>query len=236
MKFKHYLNEGRSVSIDKEAAIGYIKTNCKKNYNFFMKKKDWIFRGVDSISSEYIIIDTNKGRPRVSANTQNYFTLLMDNLPSWKKYPKRSHSIICATDQENAKSYGTLYVVIPYDNTNIGIAPDGDIWWSFKETHILDFNDTISKMFRKYKLPARNWKELKSSLIELNKGNIIRQGGFGVFDRNKDIIKEMDYIYSPEYNNFKHGLKNMSYGKEIWIQGKSIMIDERIFWGIMDEI
>jgi len=32
MKFKAYLNEGRSSGIEKETAIKEIKANCKKNF------------------------------------------------------------------------------------------------------------------------------------------------------------------------------------------------------------
>jgi len=42
----------------------------------------WLFRGVRMYSKEYMMVDSNQGRERISANTFNYMTLLMDNLPS----------------------------------------------------------------------------------------------------------------------------------------------------------
>jgi len=238
MKFKQYLSEGRSVDIDKDTVIKLIKNNCMKNYNFFLKKKQWLFRGIERKSSAYLMTDSNKGIPRVSANTRNYVTLLMDNLPSWKKYPKRSRSIICSTSEVTSKSYGTLYIVIPYDNTNIGIAPDDDIWFSFKEFVVNDFNAFLAGVFIKYQLKVRetSFDDLKNALIQLNQSGVVNYDRFGVFSTDHDVMKYMDKIMSPIYNKFKHGIKNMSLNKEVWVQGKSILIHDDIFWGMMDEI
>ena len=239
MRLQQYLNEGRSVGIDKDTAISEIKKNCWNNYKFFLKKGEWIFRGIKGKSDAYLKIDSNVGTPRVSSNAwYNYYTLLMDNLPSWKKYPLRSRSIICSTEEGSAESYGTLYVVIPYDNTNVGIAPDGDIWYSFKMGILNDFNEFLGSIFRMYrfKVGKNDYKSLKRALIEINKSGEANKDKFGIFDKDKDVMKNLDKIMSPEYNGFKRGIKNMSDNNEIWIQGKSILVNEEIFWGIMEDI
>jgi hypothetical protein len=40
MKFKQYLNEGRSVTISQKKAIDEIGDNCVKNFRFFLSKKE----------------------------------------------------------------------------------------------------------------------------------------------------------------------------------------------------
>jgi hypothetical protein len=239
MKFKTYLNEGRSISISKERAIDEIGNNCVKNFRFFLKKKEWLYRGVE-IYKDFLFVDSNKGKERKSANIHtNYYTLLIDNLPSWKNYPLRSRSIICSTDERYAKSYGTPYVVIPYDNTNIAIAPEDDLWDSFPKLFKLgslgQFNDYLEHLFIKYDLDVFNndYGSLKDALIQINSFGY--KDRYDIFD-SKDVMKTLDKLMSPDYNGFKLGLKNMSFGKEVWIQGKSILINNNIFWDIIDEI
>jgi len=239
MRLKQFLNEGRSVGIDEDTAKNEIKKNCWNNYKFFLKKREWIFRGIKHKSDVYLKIDSNTGTPRVSSNAwYNYYTLLMDNLPSWSKYPLRSRSIICSTEEDSAESYGTLYVVIPYDNTNVGIAPDGDIWYSFKMGILNDFNEFLGRAFISHglKVNKNSYKDLKRALIKVNKLGKMDGDRYNIFDKDRDVIKQIDRIMSPEYNGFKRGIKNMSDNNEIWIQGKSILVNEEIFWGMMEDI
>lgn len=86
-----------------------------------------IYRGVGSSYDQYRVVDSNKGKPRQSANTLNYMTWLMDNLPSWKAYPKRSRGIICSTSLSYAGGYGQIYQIIPYDNAQIAVCPTIDV-------------------------------------------------------------------------------------------------------------
>lgn len=76
------------------------------------------------------IIDTNKFN-RKSANTHNYYTIWMDNHPSWSDYPKRSKSLICSMSEDYAGSFGDLKLIIPADGNKIGICSDDDLWTSF---------------------------------------------------------------------------------------------------------
>ena len=238
MRLQQYLNEGRSVGIDEATAISEIKKNCWNNYKFFLKKREWIFRGIKRKSNWYIKIDSNIGEPRVSANARNnYYTLLMDNLPSWSKYPLRSRSIICSTNDEVARDYGTLYVVIPYDDANIGIASNEDIWASFKMGSLNDFNEFLGRAFIEHglKVGQSSYKNLEKALIEINKSGKKDGDKYNIFDKDRDVMKQLDRIMSPKYNGFKHGIKNMSPHKEVWIQGKSILVNEYIFWGMMED-
>jgi hypothetical protein len=143
-KFLQYITEGegRTLSIGEERAMDLINKHCSKNYKLLSTDKIGIYRGIKDISSDYAYIDSNKGKLRTSANTENYMTLLMDNLPSWKNYPKRSRGIICSTST-NVSGYGTVYKVFPYDNAKIGICPSFDVWESFHKTSNAPFIDMV---------------------------------------------------------------------------------------------
>ena len=128
-KFKKYLNEGRTKKINGEKAVDLIIKNASKNFkSIYMTGKVMpIYRGLPD-KTEFGYIDTNKGELRIYANTYNYMTLLMDNLSSWKKYPKRSRGIICSTDPDYASDFagwGDINHVIPYDNVKIAVEETG---------------------------------------------------------------------------------------------------------------
>jgi hypothetical protein len=55
----------------------------------------------------------------------------MDNDVEWSDYPKRSKSLICATDADIADPFGEIHLIIPADNSKIGICNGMDLWGSF---------------------------------------------------------------------------------------------------------
>jgi hypothetical protein len=173
MKLKQYLKESRSDSIEKFEAIDYIKKNCKKALDR-VKKGDIIYRGMRQDSDNtYLFIDPTKGNPRVSANTSNHTTLIIDNSPKWKSYPKRSRSIICSTDKAYTHGFGNMtYIVFPYDSCTYGVCPTTDIWGSFMKTtkaYIDQFNERLDFTIKmsideKSIVTDKSWDSLKSFL------------------------------------------------------------------------
>ena len=102
-------------------------------YNKMLEKRE-IFRGVSgSAAYPYWIVQPGKSQ-RVSRNTSNFYTGLIDGLPSWKNYPKRSRSIICSNNYDGAHSFGNVLRVFPKNGAKIGICPAEDFWMSFNDT------------------------------------------------------------------------------------------------------
>src|SRR5882762_7031765 len=105
-----------------------------------------IYRGLNGHEENILYVDPTNYTRR-SANTDNYYTLLMDNLPSWSKFPKRSKSLICTTDSDNADTYGqvkgSVYVVLPLGNPIIACCDGEDLWDSF---HYVQSEMDISDM------------------------------------------------------------------------------------------
>jgi len=91
-----------------------------------------IFRGEEVRSPGVKYVEPAKFKRR-SANTMNYYTEIVDNSDRWSMYPKRSQSLICSTDFDNARGYGTAFVVLPQGNPVIGICPGEDWWFSFPQ-------------------------------------------------------------------------------------------------------
>lgn len=123
---------GRSEVIDManveevlEKYASWYDINCKTP----------LYRGVKSKNKNredsFLILDPST-HERNSVDTDNYYNLIMDNMPKWSDYPKRSKSIIGSLNRGTAENYGTLYRVIPiFENSKVAIAPKFDIWWSF---------------------------------------------------------------------------------------------------------
>lgn len=96
----------------------------------FIKPENSIYRGMKDTGS--IVVGSGKLLNRKSANTFNYYTLILDVLPSWEHMPRRSQSFICSSSPNGADGYGSRYRVIPLENQEIAIAPKSDFWVSFK--------------------------------------------------------------------------------------------------------
>ena len=113
MKFVRFLNEGRTQSISSDEAIRILDKHCKESVNALMEGYYYIERIIEFFYKDYGFIDPSKHPERKSANTSNYYTILVNHLlPSWKKYPKRS--IICSSFRslEDIGLYN--YVVFQY--------------------------------------------------------------------------------------------------------------------------
>lgn len=124
------LNEQRrrSSEISLDRLIELYQNNC--NEHKLPNQK--IYRGIEGASFDFGYVNPKKfTRTSTDQADGNIYTLLLDNLPAWSEYPKRSKSIICSTSSGQASTYGRTYVVIPYDNAIFGVCPDNDIWYSF---------------------------------------------------------------------------------------------------------
>ncbi len=187
MRLENYLfeyrHETRSERLEKDEAISLLKKNC--HYDL---KKFKLYRG-SSPEDKTLLIEPAKYE-RSSANTENYYTILFDNLPEWKRYPKRSKSIICTTDTSYADNFGTIYRVFPYDNAKIGICPTNDLWGSFErymgDYTLADFNYYLEKFAKTIGLD--NKMNTYPDLIKL----------FDAIDNNKEwVIENLSPSYSP---------------------------------------
>lgn len=121
----------------------FLKEKCSIAYNL----KTSIYRGIPSDGT--ILFGDSSEHIRKSANTKNYYTLLIDYLlPAWKDYPKRSRSFICTNNIDKTMSYGTTYQVYPIGNPLVAICSHRDIWDSFKYIDLTYFTNLFAKLYR----------------------------------------------------------------------------------------
>ena len=236
MKLKAYLlNEGRSVKIKGPEAFDLIKTKCSKMYKTVKNEFTWIYRGLDIIQGDFYMVDPTKGHERESRNTTNHYTLLMDNLKAWSKYPKRGKSIICSTDVSKAKGYGysgNTFRVFPYDNAKIGLAPERDIWDSFGYiSRYFDTADGFNFHLNQEDVMDTSWAVLKKGIerlqIKVNRdrkgfydnNNLINRYVEDYMDRGISIMDFITEILDPSINGFKIVKPGtpMPIKREVWV-------------------
>lgn len=182
MKFKNYLlTEGRSEALSYDDAMTLLRTKC----THFKELKDntggGLYRGVKSGGPDYMLVKPSqftrtslKSNPAAGGVPYNYYTLIMDNSPYFKKYPKRSQSIICASNRSLADIYGDVYQVYPFDGSKIVECASDDIWDSFEKLDSISANlsmltELISKIFKYFGLNCACDDSYSSLISELKK-------------------------------------------------------------------
>ena len=148
-----YINEYASVDYDKDythkskshnyaanmkildinEAVDYCIKNCKE----FLNNPKHISRSITASQSYFY----SKPIKRHSRDNANHYTLILDNSPHWKGYPKRSKSFICVG------GLGGTYLVIPKDNSKWGICSNHDIYFSFINSDIISINRFFVELY-----------------------------------------------------------------------------------------
>lgn len=188
------LKEGRSQGLSFDKAYRLFLDNCTE-YRAFLTQ---IFRGVNGFNLDYGVVKPKQAaEKRQSAYTKNYYTLIIDNSKFWNDFPDRGESIVCNADYPSlAAYYGTLYLVIPYDNANFGIAPNSDIWRSF-DVHLEHFNDMIEDISTKsYRYRDKSYEEPPQSN----------------FEKFKNYLLKVDKALKSRGKDYE-GYSNLMYGK-----------------------
>ena len=147
---------------------------------YYKEPKSRIYRARIGSDSFYIVHRSTEERR--SRNTSNFYTLFMNHDPLWKEYPARD--IICSSNK-------TTFIVIPPNDTKIGICIDRDMWYSK-----IEVNNKV------YDIEAFN-----SILMDevLTYFNIKYMGDIDVnMDKFKNFSKEMDKQIEKINPNKKH--------------------------------
>lgn len=218
-------NKRRSMPIISSKVDNLIKRGgfSESFYNIHTKGNG-IFRGVQSMDKETLYVKPSK-HIRSSRNTENYYTWLLEFLPSWEKYPKRSRSIICSSDPRSADGYGTVYEVIPKNEALIGVCPESDFWRSFPRIMIrwgiydMDyFNSRLSELCSIFGIKLEDITDregFKNNLDKLpvDKSRLLDSIKSWNWDKRKVIsdleqnfhgnwIEYFDDLFDPEINGF----------------------------------
>jgi hypothetical protein len=197
-----------------------------------------VFKGINGPMPEVAIFKTDpKLKKRDSRNTQNYYTLLFDNLPSWQEYPKRSRSLICSTSYSWAKGYGSqTYLILPFDGAKFGVCPEKDIWFSFYYLLGKKSLDRMNFVFADLKLPTTTFNNFITSAYNNQKklsrlfltSSISEALGNAFKAKTKDqLITNLNNVFDPTENKFTTATINelpTHFTSEVWTDSEAYMI------------
>jgi hypothetical protein len=155
MKFQRYLTEYKDEK--KSVSKGLSKTNFlelleqskfKNSLEVYKNSQFRIFRG----TNQHFVYGfyPKQEEERMSQNTGNFYTIMINHDAKWKKYPRRQ--IICSSSFKSANIFGTPFLLIPEYNTKIGCCYNPDIWGSFKAIgkYAIDGADVVDRIWKAF--------------------------------------------------------------------------------------
>jgi len=167
------LFESRTARLSDEEFINLAKTKCKD----FLASPKYLQRIKASFNGDYSYINPKLSHRNPLMKDEgsggvfsSHHTLLMDNLPSWNGFPKRTQSIIGSTNFGFDPSFGDYYYcIIPYDGANFAVAPDGDLWNSSCKIsgEEYKFDDYFSESFSQASISDYSYDEMIEDIQKL---------------------------------------------------------------------
>lgn len=231
MRFLEFLNESYKKRITVDDAIELIKDNVHND----LKKP--LYRGMSDGADCMIIDSTYVGRK--SANTKNYYTLILDQILKTTKFPLRSKSIICSKAKHIAEDYGdALYVIFPMKGVKIAAVNEVDIWHTtFKADHydgrMLDLNGFMKDMG----ISDDSFNSIVEDLNKMFENDDKYNSEFPymllkkAIDDTKDVKTSLLKLYKTVVDKFTlhDSSSEISGMSECWVEGKCIAIKYEVF-------
>ena len=234
MKHLKKINESlNTTSLSKEDVIEILTAKCKK---FLSWGKDYteeclIYRK-DENRGDFLLVNPKlSSQERIAPYAfKNYHNLLISNLESWKGWPRRNKSLICASSYRAlshaagfVKGPSVNYVIIPFDNTMIATGDRSDFWNCFANLpKDEDFTEEdLDRPSIAYYMTAlvyeldrspqpslnTNWNELKSFLEGCEVSEHIINKYFTtdyevLWNDNLNLLQNLNILLNPISNNF----------------------------------
>jgi hypothetical protein len=219
-----------------DEALAFIKKNCNQAYQNF--GKNTLFRGSKNLDpNKCYYLDYSKGK-RKSQQVSNHYTILMDESPYYKNYPKRRSSIICTTNISQTTNYGETFAIYPIDNTVIAVCPEYDIWYTrlaYKRyglrtwhclTEFLEFLGVKEKPIKIMQQQIENDPVVKENFIDYLDIENIKIKEEKIDEELKNIIPYLIKSMRPDLCKFKliSTQNKLPKDKELWFSGPCIAV------------
>jgi len=211
MRLSKYIVEYKESGRGKELALHQAIRIAPKFSNALNSDVTIVRSNREAEKYIYYLIDPKKSKEkRRSRNTSNYYTLIMDNSPSWKEYPKRSESVICSINASCGKNSPHIFRVFPKNGSKIGVCNDSDLWKSFRNlSYALSMNEIndvlngLANIGMNTKKPSGRRKLLKKYDKDLS----ILKKAFKEFDKwylskkykFEELVKEFNILWDGDW-------------------------------------
>ena len=201
--------ESRTSELTESEFRKILHEKCKD----FVKNPKLLQRSKIKSSSQFTYIDPKQYERNqlTTGNTDGVDTkhhiILMDNLPSWSEFPKRSKSVIGLTSEDPRTIFGSeRFLIIPFDGARFGVAPSCDLWGcnSVGLTSI-SFNNRFSELMKADKISDNSYSEMISDL-QRKYDEWLKSNG----DQTKTRIRKIEKIFfkfkEKEFKNVEDAL------------------------------
>lgn len=235
MKHLKNINESlNTTTLTKDEVIEILTTKCKKFLNWGKDyTEDCLIYRKDEDRGDFLLVNPKlSSQDRIAPYaSKNYHNLLISNLESWKDWPRRNKSLICASSYR-ALSHGggfikvpkANYVIIPFDDTVVATGDRGDFWNCFpnlpKDEEFMEEDldrpsiayymiSLVYELDRNVKPSLNtNWNELKSFLEGSEASEHIISKYFTtdnevLWDDSLNLLENLNILLDPKSNNFK---------------------------------
>lgn len=228
--------------IDKETLAKLISSDFSQAYNRYIAGFG-IFKGLHLPSlSPFSYLTPVENRE--SKNTKNYYTLWMNNNSEWKNYPKRN--VICSSNPITASHYDRANrqynLILPKNDSKIGIVMDEDIWDVSLNTLKTSLNtvvEFIDKIFHAMRINVTTYNEMINAFSTFEKLdqeerlNILNDAEifssylkrfvlhYGLFETMKEAVPQSRFKLTTieQYSVKTHA------GKEVWFNNDALVIN-----------
>jgi hypothetical protein len=220
--------ESRTSELNEEEFRKILNEKCKD----FIKTPKLLQRSKTKSSPKFTYINPKEHlrSPLVSNDpwlavgvASKHHILLMDNLPSWSKFPKRSQSLIGVTMEDPRSLFGKeRYLVIPYDGAKFGVAPSSDLWScnvtlkcerALSGSVDISFNDNFSNMMKNNAISDSSYTQMISDLQKR-------------YDDIKKYISQEDYgptskMQTIFYEAYKQGFEKIEDALNVFLNPRN---------------
>ena len=235
MKHLKNINESlNTTTLTKDEVIEILTTKCKKFLNWGKDyTEDCLIYRKDEDRGDFLLVNPKlSSQDRIAPYaSKNYHNLLISNLESWKDWPRRNKSLICASSYRALSHGGGFikgpsvdYVIIPFDDTMVATGDRSDFWNCFsnlpKDEDFMEEDldrpsiayymiSLVYELDRNVKPSLNtNWNELKSFLEGSEASEHIISKYFTtdnevLWDDSLNLLENLNILLDPKSNNFK---------------------------------
>lgn len=131
MKLNEFLSTTAQVEHHKEISelkfLEMLKENCRNSYGVIRQSP--IYLADKSFKKDFYVITPDVREIK----TAFWLDRMVKEMPAWKRFPSRSKFLRGYTTIDRAGDESTVYVMIPYDMTRVGICPAASFYRSFNK-------------------------------------------------------------------------------------------------------
>lgn len=240
MRFKDFLQEAKHrQDISVEKALDLFMAHCE---DVSFRRPMW--RGSRKMTEDAYLIQGELGE-RVSANTSNHYTILMDRFLPKFGFPRRSQSIIFAShdNEEYTRMYGKVYAIFPFDGVPIGVANnEEDIWhvrFKIGASRTVRPLEQWNDFFANAGIPDYSYEDLVQGIKDTLENP--EDEHYHLFE---DVFRKPEYVeevleeaYTPPNLNVSvmtsKKVSHLTGAHELWTSGKCVAIRKDVWEALL---